>query len=256
MVTPVVYDGSFNGFLTAVFEVYEYKIAAPQLSIQNKNRSSLFGDAHVVATNADKAARVLNKMAEKLTSVDFASFYKVFLSELDDMEKHLFAYVQYVLAAQGTVRDNYANAHVLYVQQTAKKVHREKHRMEAFIRFQLTKDGLHYATIEPDFNVLPLISKHFKNRYADQCWLIYDVKRKYGLYYDMKTVTEVSISFNNNENPNGITAEIFDEAEPFYQTLWQNYFKSVNIAARKNTKLHVQHMPKRYWKYLIEKIPQ
>ncbi|RYZ23730.1 MAG: DUF4130 domain-containing protein, partial [Chitinophagaceae bacterium] len=47
----------------------------------------------------------------------------------------------------------------------------------------------------------------------------------------------------------------YDEAESIYQELWKQYFKSVNIAARKNTKLHIQHMPKRYWKYLPEKQP-
>lgn len=255
MVTPVIYDGSFYGFLTAVFEVYEYKIAVPQISIQNKNNNSLFGAAHIVATNGEKAKRVLDKLNKQLTVAAFGELYKAFLSELDDMEQNLFGYIQYVLTATDKVIDNYANPHVLYVQQTARKVHREKHRMEAFIRFQLTKDNLFYATIEPDFNVLPLISKHFKNRYADQRWLIYDVKRKYGLYYDMDIVAEVSLSFNDNENTHGITAEIFDEAEPFYQALWQQYFKSVNIVARKNTRLHIQHMPKRYWKYLIEKQP-
>jgi probable DNA metabolism protein len=44
-----------------------------------------------------------------------------------------------------------------------------------------------------------------------------------------------------------------DEKEELYQRLWQQYFTSVNIAARKNTKLHIQHMPKRYWKFLPEK---
>ena len=58
--------------------------------------------------------------------------------------------------------------------------------MEAFVRFQLTKDGLYYCIIQPDYNVLPLISNHFEKRYADQRWLIYDSRRKYGIYYDLK----------------------------------------------------------------------
>ncbi len=58
--------------------------------------------------------------------------------------------------------------------------------MEAFVRFQLIKDGLYYATVQPDYNVLPLILKHFKDRYADQRWLIYDTLRKYGILYDLE----------------------------------------------------------------------
>ena len=90
---------------------------------------------------------------------------------------------------------------------------------------------------------------HFEKRYADQKWLIYDLKREYGLYYDLKTVEAVTFTFS--ENTDGDL--LFHENERAYQSLWRQYFKSVNIASRKNMKLHIQHMPKRYWKYLIEK---
>ena len=150
------------------------------------------------------------------------------------------------------VENDYGHPDVLAVQQTSKKVHREKHRMEAFVRFQLTNDGLYYALIQPDYNVLPLIHSHFKNRYADQRWLIYDSRRKYGLYYDLDKVEEVRIDFSESgsETPN-----IYDEEEGLYQELWKQYFDSINIKARKNMKLHIQHVPKRYWKYLVEKQP-
>ena len=46
---------------------------------------------------------------------------------------------------------------------------------------------------------------------------------------------------------------LLDENEELYQKLWQQYFNSVNIAARKNMKLHIQHMPRRYWRHLVEK---
>ena len=110
--------------------------------------------------------------------------------------------------------------------------------------------------IQPDFNVLPLIASHFKERYSDQRWLIYDVRRKYGLYYDLETVTEVHITFSENLNDKSVKENVYDQEEDLYQSLWQAYFDSVNIKARKNMKLHIQHMPKRYWKYLIEKQPK
>jgi hypothetical protein len=34
------------------------------------------------------------------------------------------------------------------------------------------------SLVRPDFNVLPLIQPHFKRRYQDQRWLIYDEQRK------------------------------------------------------------------------------
>ncbi len=251
----VSYDGSFEGFLTAVFEVYEYKITLPHFIKANTGTASLFGSIHNVQSSRDKALRVSVKLKAKLSSIAFANLYKTFLSEIQDIENVMYRYIFYVLSTDNIVENNYANPDVLLLQQTAKKVHREKHRMEAFVRFQLTKDQLFYCIIQPDFNVLPLIAGHFEKRYADQRWLIYDSRRNYGLYYDLQQTNEITLAFSQNINDDALLKTICDEKEELYQMLWRQYFSSVNIAARKNMKLHIQHIPKRYWRYLTEKKP-
>lgn len=248
----IVFDGTWNGLLTAIFEVYEYKFKAVSIA-RVGNTASLFSEAHTVITQAEKAERVRKQLEKLVGKRMFQDLYKTFLSETDEAANLIFNYVQYVISAGGDAARNFSNPFVLGVQQTARKVHREKHRMEAFVRFQCSSDNLYYAWIEPDFDVLPIIAIHFKNRYADQQWLIYDTKRKYGLHYDLKTVQEVTINFDMDINNKASIAKIYGEKEELYQTLWKQYFKSVNIKARKNTKLHIQHMPKRYWKYLVEK---
>lgn len=65
--------------------------------------------------------------------------------------------------------------------------------MEAFVRFKKCQDGLFLSLVQPDFNVLPLIERHFRNRYQDQRWLIYDEKRNFGLYYDLTAVHQVEM---------------------------------------------------------------
>lgn len=249
----VIYDGSFKGLLTAIFEVYEYKIQQPHIVKKEMVEGSLFGTIHSTETDNAKAVRVLNKLKEKLTPNGFAQLYKTFLSELREIEDVIYRYIAYVLQNNGGVENNYAHPDVLMLQQTSRKVDRERHRMKAFIRFQLTKDELYYALIQPDYNVLPLIVKHFKDRFADQRWLIYDAMRKYGIYYDKENVSEVNLDFTSDLQNADSRAALYDESEELYQQLWQQYFASVNIKARKNTKLHLQHMPKRYWKYLVEK---
>ncbi|MFT3682310.1 MAG: TIGR03915 family putative DNA repair protein [Ferruginibacter sp.] len=251
--TRVVYDGSFEGLLSAVFEIYEYKIADPNITRDNTVNGSLFGNMHTVMTNKDKSTRVYNKLKSVTGSKTIKQLYDAYLSEIKEIDNVLFRYIQYALKSNFAIENDYSNANVLMIQQTSKKVHREKHRMEAFIRFQLTKDQLYYAIIQPDYNVIPLIIKHFKERYADQRWLIYDVRRRYGIAYDLDSVTEVEIDFTADLNNKQVLENLYDENEVLYQTLWQQYFSSVNIKARKNTKLHIRHMPKRYWKYLTEK---
>ncbi len=251
--TIVLYDGTFAGLLTAIFEVYEYKILEPNICRELATTGSLFGTTHNVITNEQKGKRVYKKLQDKLTPKALKQLYDCYLSELPEIENTILRFVQYALQSKIAVENDYANADVLQLQQLSRKVHREKHRMEAFVRFQLTKDELYYAIIQPDYNVLPLISKHFRDRYADQRWLIYDGLRQYGLYYDMEKVEEVQMNFSTDVNNEQSLQEIFDEKETLYQQLWKQYFSSVNIVARKNMKLHIQHMPKRYWRYLVEK---
>ncbi len=250
----LVYDGSFEGWLTAVFEVYEYKFLNACIRTQQHAQPNAFGKTHQVHTNSAKAARVWKGLQQKISARSTAQLYKAFLSEIPTIEDSMLRYVQYIFRSKTIVESNYSNQDVLMVQQTSRKVHREKHRMEAFVRFQLTKDKLYYAIVQPDFNVLPLVTRHFKERYADQRWLIYDARRKYGIYYDLEKVETVELSFNENTSGGENISSLYDETEPLYQSLWQQYFGSVNIAARKNTKLHLRHMPKRYWKYLPEKL--
>uniref|UniRef100_UPI00125059F0 DUF4130 domain-containing protein n=1 Tax=Acinetobacter bereziniae TaxID=106648 RepID=UPI00125059F0 len=45
-----------------------------------------------------------------------------------------------------------------------------------------------------------------------------------------------------------------DDDEILYDQLWKDYFNSVNISARKNIKLLIQYVPKRYWRYMNEKL--
>jgi probable DNA metabolism protein len=252
---PVVYDESFEGFLTAIFDVYEYKFLNVCIIRQSQFQKNMFGTEHFVTSSATKADRVWKGLQQRLSSRALTQLYRTFLSEINQTEDILLSYIRYAFSSKNSIEYDYSNPTVLYVTQTAIKVEREKHRMEAFVRFQLTKDQLYYATIQPDYDVLPLISKHFADRYADQRWLIYDIQRRYGIYYDLNTVETIEMAFSEETDNGKNVTTILDEQEQIYQQLWQQYFNSVNIAARKNMKLHIRHMPKRYWRHLIEKKP-
>lgn len=251
----VLYDGSYEGLFTAFFEVYEYKLSDAHIFVEGHADVTLFGRVHIAVTNKEKSLRVYKKLEQKVSRKAMQQLYKSYLSGERYIENVILHYIQYVIASKNSVETNYGHPDVLYLQQLSRKVDREKHRMEAFIRFQLTKDQLYFAIIQPDYNVIPLISNHFEKRYADQKWFIYDSRRKYGIYYDLETVEEVEMTFAADMQNSKSIALVCDEHEELYQKLWQQYFTSVNIPARKNMKLHIQHMPKRYWRFLTEKKP-
>lgn len=247
----IVYDGTWPNYLSAVFEIYERKLSEANIYRHDRYQPGMFAQPIRIATDQKKADRVWQGLKSKLSAQALNNVFSCYLSELEGIEDTLLTYIRLVFSSAQSVEDAYGHSAVLRVAQVGRMVHREKHRMEAFVRFQLTQDDMYYAAIEPDFNVLPLIAKHFKNRYADQKWIIYDLKRRYGIYYDLENVEEITFEFSP-EADNG--TPVFKEEEALYQALWKDYFKHVNIPARKNMKLHLQHVPKRYWKHLTEKL--
>ncbi|MFD2529203.1 TIGR03915 family putative DNA repair protein [Polaribacter marinaquae] len=251
----LIYDGSFDGFLCCVFYVFEYKLKNAKIQNEFVLQNALFSENEKISTNKDKADRVWKGLKTKASTISTTKIYYAFLSEQPGVENILLDYISYIFKSNKKVDTDFTYDSVLKTSKIAKNVSREKHRMEAFVRFKLTKDAIYFANIAPDFNVLPLISKHFKSRYADQKWVIYDIKRNYGLYYDLEVVTIMQMEFPKDFNFSKTDKNFFSEEELEFQTLWQNYFKSTNITERKNMKLHIQHVPKRYWKYLSEKQP-
>lgn len=250
----LTYDGSMAGFLTGVFEVYDRRLRDVKLEKESTHQPSILYPATAIATDAAKARRVWQGLCKKLSPDAQQQFFQAFLSELAGMEDVLLAYARHVFENAHGVETDYGYAPVLEVQQTARKVWREKHRMEAFVRFQKLQDGLWYAAVDPDYNVLPLISAHFKSRYADMPWLIYDLRRRYGIHYQPEpgVVNEVEMQWAEGSNATP-DATVLEATEPEYQALWQTYFKHTGIPARKNLKLHLKHIPTRYWRYLPEK---
>ena len=251
--TLLVYDGSFDGFLTAVFEVYELHLDQVSVHKIGGEQEYLFGNKREVVTDTAKADRLWKGIVKRSSPGSTARLYYAFLSEKSGIENLLLRYTQYLFGSDRQIDSDFSNGDVLKVTQIAKSVGREKHRMEAFVRFRLTADGIYFATIAPDFNVLPLVSKHFKSRYADQKWVIYDLKRHYGIFYDLEEVDIIELALPENFDATQTSPDFFASEELEFQTLWQDYFKSTNIESRKNLKLHIQHVPKRYWKYLSEK---
>ena len=251
--TILFYDSTFDGFLTAVFEVFEFKYQDVHIVHADTFQNSFFAEPIQIITNEEKAERVLKRLEKQLEKSGVQDILYTFLSEDPTRESILLQAISYAIEnpVKNILKD-YSNPAVLQISKFVKSVNRERHRMKAFIRFELLKDGIYFAEIFPDFDVLTLIITHFKSRYQDQKWLIYDGKRGYGVYYDLENVEIISFdqeAQNNLKNKDNL----FDAKEIEYQKLWIEYFDHTNIKERKNTKLHVQHVPKRYWKYLTEK---
>lgn len=247
----LIYDGSFNGFLTAVFIGFEHKMSHADIRPNRGIQSGLFTETETIFTNQDKAKRVWNGIKNR-NSTAIKHIYFAFLSEQKGIEPLLYAYIRKVMLVDGNTAANLTKEGILKINQLAHKVGREKHRMETLVQFQLTKDEVYFAIIEPDFNVLPLLSKHFRSRATGQQWIIYDTKRNYGLYHNQEGIELIHLDLKDSRANQMRQNNAFIDEDCENRQLWNHYFKDNNIKSHINNKIRTQYVPKHNWKYLSE----
>ncbi len=241
--TTLVYDGSFNGFLTAVFDAFDQKLNVVDIQRNGKCQNGLFSGSQIVFTQVDKAKRVWNGIGNKSRNA-LANVYFAFLSEAEALEPKLYSYIQNLMRSpKGSPMDHTQDT-VSQLEQLARKVGREKHRMEALTQFQKSQDNIQYALINPDYNVLPLISKHFRSRHPDQSWLIYDLKRAYGIFYDGSFVEMVTLDPKVLQLERSIAKHADPHGPHHGQGPSVDHFRNRRIKSSIRPKLHARTIPK------------
>lgn len=248
------YDNTFEGLLTVVFDAYARR-TFPDEILPEEQPLPLFHDEVIrVYTDDTKANRVWKALEKKLSKSALNVLTTTWLSEQPEAALLLFRYIRKAIDAPKSIELNFGDPDVIDLTKLWQKVGRERMHIIQFLRFQKAADGTFFSAVEPIYNVLPLTLEFLKDRFADQRWLIYDLRRRYGFYYDLKEVTEVRFDQEEDHLLTGLLREdIMDKDEKLFQQLWKQYFKSTAIKERSNPKLHRQHMPARFWKYMTEK---
>ena len=247
------YDKTFEGLLTAIFDAYSRKIFPEKLLKEGDIEPMFTDERYTVITQEKNASRVWAALEKKLSKIACNMLTHVWLSEEEGSDDLLFRYIRKTLDSKESIEMNFGDQDVLNVHKTARRVSHERHYLVMFVRFQKAADVIYFAPVSPVCNALPLAINHFADRFSDQKWVIYDIKRNYGFYYDLHSVTEIRLDNMDNFLEGKLDEKLMAEDEKLFQELWKGYFKSMTIKERINLKLQRQHMPKRFWKLLTEK---
>ena len=240
-----VFDGTFEGLLTAIYEAY-YQSEKPDLIVSDKNyQDSLLVKNVLIDTDSAKSDKVYESIIKKISYEALKKVFGVFLSELPESGTLIYKYLRLGWKIGGKVNNYLSEDAVLAMENIYKKVSFERHRLLGLIRFKKVKGDIYYAQIEPDYNIVSLLASHFVRRFNDQNFIIHDVKRNSAVIYNKSEwiVSDFTVD----------QAIALDNEEKIMQDLWKEFFNAIAIKNRINPRLQRQFMPKRYWKYLIEK---
>ena len=236
------YDGTFDGFLTCIFQNYYFKKAS---AIYNSNnwQMNILEDYMYVETNEEKAQRVYKGMHNHLSEQAVQEVFYTFLSCDAEKENYLLNYLRLAFKMGVKIDNMYTHAYVLPIREIVGRVSFEKHRIYGLLRFKDTGSFL-YADYAPDNNITGLITPFFADRLAGEKFVIHDVSRGIASFYSNGNwyMTDFEL-----KEPIKLS-----DSEVKYAKLWQQYFETATIESRINPRLQRRCMPRRYWRFLTE----
>jgi probable DNA metabolism protein len=238
----LIYDGSFEGFLSLIFEVYQKKLHVENIYTTNSSCLLSF-DAYEISTNKECSTRVFQALKEKFAPKHFELIQTIFLCDKSKDDKQLLEYI--ILGFKNPkYLYNINLSCVFQLRELQREYFRLVHRMNGFIRFEELEDKTLYASVEAKFNILPYLGKHFLKRLSSCNFIIHDRARK--------------LAFIKNEDKIDLL-QVADFVEPSlsdtdneFKRLWKTFFTSVSIKERENKKLQQSYVPLLYRKYMNE----
>lgn len=237
-----LYDGSFDGFLTVIYEHY-YNEKAKAIYRKNDYQIGLIEESKTIEADSVKSGKVHEAFIKKFSTETLNNIQYTFLSCDPDKDTYLLHYIVYGFKMGKKLDFEHTHESVLPVHQLGKKVSFEAHRFLGLLRFQEVGSVL-YSAIEPDNDIITLVVGHFADRLKNERFIIHDKKRKQAVIYadghwylsDFYVKEELQIS----------------EKEKYLNELWKGYFKQIAIKERENLRLQQQFVPKKYRRNIIE----
>jgi probable DNA metabolism protein len=249
-----LYDGSFYGILTVIYESY-YSHSIPinislNTELQNPQQSFL-NDYKLISTDNEKAEKVNQAILNKISPEALEQIYHAYLSNVKGKELIIYNYIKLGFKIGKAIDSHLYSEEVSALHKIAKKVIKEVMNMVGFIRFTYN-NNFYYAIYEPDHNISELIAPHFAERFADQYFIIHDIRRNIAVIYDTKEWILTSFYESELEKLNIPDEELGSSNDICYEKLWKEYFINIAIKERENLSQQKMHMPKRYWKNMLE----
>jgi probable DNA metabolism protein len=238
-----VYDGTIEGFFTAVFEAYRMGVEPVAIYSSRKDfQTSLLYQTATINIDFIKAERVIAGI-KRISYNALEDIYTAFRHNDTDKDLAVFRFIKLLFCKKREAVNMLNHPDVITFNNLVHAVSYEIHRMHGFVRFRQTDFGVYYAPVSPDHDILDALAEHFMERYKGMPFCIHDVGRQKMLAYDgiickILPASQVQI--------------VLSEEEQALQSAWRDYYDSVNIKERQNLRLQRQFLPKRYRKFMPE----
>lgn len=241
MQVSYLYDGTFAGFLSCVFDSYAHHEEPAAFRAFEEPQASLWPE-RVVETDEIHARRVLRSFG-KLGGEGARLAVRGFLTCLPEKELYLWRFLKLGYGAGRSVGRMLTDSRVDVLRKAVWHLEHEAHMYKGFVRFS-DQGGVLTAQIEPKNWVLPLFADHFTTRFGGERFLIFDRTHGEALVHqpgqwDIVPMDALELALPGQE-------------ERQYRALWRRFYDTIAIEGRENPRCRMTQMPKRYWAMMTE----
>ena len=240
-----LYDGSFEGFLSAVFEAWPIsRESFGDIKARENETPSFMDDNISLSTDPEKVIRVLQWIRGRLPAETEERIYAYFLSEDECRERRIFFYLRACHRLGKWVDSYLTDPAVADFLAAEKRFLNEAHRMRGFTRFRFADGRILISEIATDYNQLAGLGAFFLERMPGQRFILADKKRRKAVLSNGYTLV-MADPFSSDEIYQRASSDPFD-------MLWKGYLQAMTIEERKNDALQRQLLPMKYRKYMTE----
>ena len=144
-----IYDGTFDGLLTIVFDAYSSKVL-PQKVYSDDNYIENFLDrTQYIQTDYEKSKRVFDGIEKNICYEALYNSYNAFLSNEKDKEMYILKYLCNGFDVGPKINNMLTISYVFKVINMRRKALAECHKLKGLLRFQEVGDNLCYARNSP-----------------------------------------------------------------------------------------------------------
>lgn len=237
-----IYDGTYPGMLSCVFESFSAHEIPDTVLLPGNLQLSLFGHKEI-STDLPKSRRVEAGIEKKLGHKARILIERVYCSCSPEKERDVIRFLHFGFREGPDVLGMLAHPLVHPLYKAQRSLLNEAHLLKEFVRFS-ERQGVLMSVIDPKSCVLPFMAEHFAVRLRSERFLIHDRTHDLVLAGDQGRTRLLPAA--------GFFMPDTEREEEIYQAMWKMYYDTIAVEQRKNLRLRMTHMPKRYWGNMTE----
>jgi len=246
-------EDSIEGIFSAVYSAWELKYGHENTSIQvlreeEDYEMELFAEYIRLVPDSVKAEKVLRTMRKQCCPLVYERLFHAAYADASDKADVIYRYIRLALNMGNGVLNHLTDPAVLRMMELSRAVGNEKHHYLGFLRFIEVPGKILLARYEPKARLTEMIMPHFADRFPEEKFIIWDVKRNVAGFHAPKSgYLMVALSEAEKEHLLSYTEDNMDA-----ENLWKTFVESISIKERENKKLQRNNIPLHFRTFMPE----